>query len=93
MVDCAALEMPCTVTRTEGSNPSLSALGVMGADSYDALVKTLQHDWRAERQQWDRRQNANKNSVTLRHDLTAETRLIVTVPNLLESRLQRHCQR
>ena len=25
MVDCAALEMPCTVTGTEGSNPSLSA--------------------------------------------------------------------
>ena len=58
MVDCAALEMPCTVTRTEGSNPSLSALGAMGADSYDALFKTLQHEWRAKRQQSDRRQNA-----------------------------------
>jgi hypothetical protein len=25
VVDCAALEMPCTFTGTEGSNPSLSA--------------------------------------------------------------------
>ena len=43
MVDCAALEMPCTVTRTEGLNPPSPLVDAVESSSYNVLVYRVVH--------------------------------------------------